>query len=146
MTAEAKILAQKFEQNKGKLPWPVEKGIVTRRFGKQPHPTIKGITIESAGVYIVTEKGVSARAIFNGEVMGIIVLPGNKKGVYVKHGNYISFYANLEKTYVKKGDKVTTKQKIGKIYTDKISKKTTLKFQLRKNLTRLNPASWIYKM
>lgn len=146
MTVEAKNLAKKFEDNKGKLPRPIEKGIVTRRFGKQPHPTIPGITVETAGVYIRTEKGAAARAIFNGNVMDIIKLPGNRKAVYVRHGNYISFYANLETVYVKKGDKIITKQKLGKIYTDKISKKTILKFQLRKNLQRLNPAHWIYKM
>ncbi len=146
MTAEAKLLAKKFEANKGKLPWPIEKGVVTRRFGKQPHPTIPGIIVETAGVYIRTENGANARAIFNGKVMDIIKLPGNRKGVYVRHGNYISFYANLETVFVKTGDVLTTKQKIGKIYTDKISKKTILKFQLRKNLQRLNPASWIYKM
>lgn len=146
MTSEAKILAKKFEGNKGKLPWPLKKGVVSRRFGKQPHPTMPGITVTTAGVYILTEKGMNARAIFNGEVMAIQKTSGNRKAIYIRHGNYITIYSNLETSLVKKGDKVTTKQVIGKVYTDKISKKTTLKFQLRKNVQQLNPASWIYKM
>lgn len=146
MTAEAKLLAKEFEGNKGKLPWPIEKGIISRRYGKQPHPTMPGITVTTAGVYILTEKGAYARAIFNGEVMAIQVTPGNRKAVYIRHGNYITVYNNLETLLVKKGDKVSTKQEIGKVYTDKISKKTTLKFQLRKNVQQLNPASWVYKM
>lgn len=145
LTAEAKVLAAKFEENKGKLPWPLEKGVVTRRYGKQKHETLPGITIESNGVHIRTEKNAIARAIFDGVVLQIQSVSG-KKAVYIQHGNYITLYNNLETVLVKNGDKVTTKQKIGKVYTDKISKKTILKFQVWKNTTRLNPASWIYKM
>lgn len=145
MTADAKLLAKKFEENKGKLPWPLEKGVVSRRYGKQKHPTLPGITIESNGVHIRTESGSNARAIFNGTVLQIQSVSG-KKAVYIRHGNYITLYNNLETVSVKKGDKVTTKQIIGKVYTDKISKKTTLKFQIWKNAVRLNPAIWIYKM
>jgi len=146
MTSEAKLLAEKFEGNKGKLPWPLEKGVVTRRFGTQAHPTIPGITVESAGVYILTEKSSNARAVFEGEVIEIQVTSGNKKMVLILHGNYITAYGNLETVLVKSGDKVSTKQKIGRVYTDKISKKTMLKFYIRKNIKPLNPASWIYKM
>lgn len=146
LTAEAKLVAKKFEENKGKLPWPLEKGVVSRRYGKQNHPTIPGITVESAGVYILTEKNSNTRAVFEGEVIEIQVLPGNKKMVLILHGNYITAYGNLEMVFVKAGDKVSTKQKIGRVYTDKISKKTMLKFYIRKNIKSLNPASWIYKM
>ena len=109
------------------------------------HATLPGITIESNGVHIRTEKNANARAIFDGIVLQIQSVSG-KKAVYIQHGNYISLYNNLETVTVKKGDKVKTKQSLGKVYTDKISKKTTLKFQIWKNTTRLNPASWIYKM
>ncbi|AOW21190.1 murein hydrolase activator EnvC family protein [Urechidicola croceus] len=145
LTAEAKLIATKFEGNKDKLPWPVEKGIVTRRYGKQPHPTLPGITVESNGVFITTEKGSNARSIFDGTVLQIQSVSG-KKAVYIQHGNYITVYNNLETVTVKKGDKVVTKQIIGKVYTDKISNKTILKFQVWKNTKRLNPADWIYKM
>ncbi len=145
MNAEAKLVAAEFEGNKGKLPWPVEKGFVSRRYGKQNHPTLKGIVIESNGVRITTENGAMARAIFEGTVLRIQSVSG-KKALYIQHGNYITVYNNLETVSVKKGEKVTTKQNIGKVYTDKISKKTILKFQVWKNTQRLNPATWIYKM
>ena len=146
LSPEAKLLASKFVENKGKLPWPVEKkGILTRRYGKQNHPTLSGIIIESNGVHIRTEKGSNARAIFDGIVLQIQSVSG-KNAVYIQHGNYITIYNNMETVTVTKGDKVSVKQSIGKIYTDKISNKTTLKFQIWKNTTRLNPADWIYKM
>ncbi|MDT0554178.1 murein hydrolase activator EnvC family protein [Urechidicola vernalis] len=146
LTAETKLLAIEFEGNKGKLPWPVERGFVSRRFGKQKHPTLAGIYVQSAGVRITTEKGSNARAVFDGTVMMVQVTSGNRKAVYVQHGNYISIYNNLETVFVKKGDQVSTKQLIGKIYTDKITNKTILRFQIWKNTTKLNPASWVYKM
>jgi len=145
LTAEAKLVATQFEGNKGKLPWPVDKGFVSLRYGKQKHPTLAGIIIESNGVRIRTEKGAHARAIFKGTVLQIQSVSG-KKAVYIQHGNYITIYNNLETVFVKKGEDVATKEDIGKVYTDKVTQKTTLKFQLWKNTTRLNPASWIYKM
>ena len=138
-------MAVKFESNQGKLPWPVERGVVSRRFGKQKHPTLSGIFIESNGVRITTSEGSEARAVFNGKVLRIQSVSG-KKAVYVQHGNYITIYNNLEKVFVKPGDEVDTKQSIGTVYTDKVTKKTVLKFQLWKNITRLNPALWIYKL
>jgi len=145
LTPEAKALALKFEQNKGKLPWPVKKGLVTRRFGVQKHPTIGGITINSTGLHIVTEKASKAISIFNGTVLGIQLLAEGKKAVLVQHGNYITAYNNLEKVFVTKGDKVTTGQKLGQIFTDKVTGKTKLIFVVYKNTARLNPSSWMLK-
>ena len=145
LTAEAKLVATQFEGNKGKLPWPVENGFVSRRFGKQKHPTLEGIVIESNGVRIRTEKGTHARAIYKGTVLQIQLISG-KKAIYIQHGNYITIYNNLETVLVKKGDNVAVKQDLGKVFTDKVTNKTTLKFQLWKNMQLLNPASWIYKM
>jgi murein hydrolase activator len=146
LSPEAKALALKFEQNKGSLPWPVKEGLVVRKFGKQPHPTFPGITINGTGLHIVTSNGSNAEAIFNGVVLNILVSSGGTKNVLIKHGNYITSYNNLETAFVKKGDKVTTGQKIGRIFTDKVSKKTKLVFVLFKNTTRLNPAQWMMKM
>jgi septal ring factor EnvC (AmiA/AmiB activator) len=145
LSPEAKALATRFEQNKGKLPWPVKEGIVVRRFGKQRHPTFPGITINGTGLHIVTSKRSEAEAIFNGEVLSILVGSGGTKNVMIRHGNYITSYNNLENSYVKKGDKIKVGQKIGRIFTDKVSKKTKLIFFLFKNTTRLNPASWMLK-
>ena len=145
LSPEAKALAVKFESNKGKLPWPVDEGIVVRRFGKQPHPTFPGITVNGTGLHIVTKQGKQAEAIFNGKVLNILVSSEGRMNVLIQHGNYISSYNNLEKIYVKKGDAIKTGQKIGQIFTDKVSRKTKLVFVLFKNTTRLNPASWILK-
>lgn len=145
LSPEAKALATKFELNKGKLPWPVDEGLVVRRFGKQPHPTFPGITINGTGLHIVTQKGKDAQAIFNGKVLNVLVSSEGRKNVLIQHGNYITSYNNLEKVYVKKGDAVKTGQKLGQIFTDKVSKKTKLIFVLFKNTTRLNPSSWMLK-
>lgn len=146
LTPEAKELEKDFVSNKGKLPSPVERGIIVRHYGKQSHPTLKGITIESNGVFYATEKNANARVIFNGKVLAIQVLPGKKKAVLVQHGNYISVYKNLDNVNVQKGDLVRTKQEIGKIHTDKTTGKTILAFVLFKEIHRQNPEDWVYKI
>lgn len=143
LSPEAKALAAEFENNKGKLPWPVREGLVVRKFGEQPHPTFPGISINGTGLHIVTSKDSNAEAIFDGEVLNILLGSGGTKNVLIRHGNYITSYNNLENTFVKKGDRIVTGQKIGKIFTDKVTAKTTLIFVLFKNTTRLNPASWM---
>ncbi len=146
LTPEAKQLEKDFVSNKGKLPSPVERGVIVRRFGTQSHPTLKGITIESNGVFYATEKNAKARVIFNGKVMAIQVLPGNIKAVLVQHGKYISVYKNLDNVTVKTGDVVTTKQTLGTIHTDKTNGKTILAFVLFKEIKRQNPEEWVYKI
>jgi septal ring factor EnvC (AmiA/AmiB activator) len=146
LTPEAIALEKDFISNKGKLPSPVERGVVVRRYGKQSHPTLKGITIESNGVFYATEKNANARVIFDGKVLAIQVLPGKKKAVLVQHGNYISVYKNLDNVTVQKGDLVSTKQLLGKIHTDKSTGKTILAFVLFKEIHRQNPEEWVYKI
>jgi septal ring factor EnvC (AmiA/AmiB activator) len=118
LTPEAKELNADFEKNKGKLPWPVEKGVITSRFGKQPHPVLPGITIENNGVDITTEKGAAVRALFRGEVSSVIVIPGAGKAVILSHGAYRTVYSNLREVSVAKGQKVDTKQNVGSVLTD----------------------------
>ncbi len=146
LTPEAIALEKDFISNKGKLPSPVERGVIVRRYGKQSHPTLKGITIESNGVFYATEKNANARVIFDGKVLAIQVLPGKKKAVLVQHGNYISVYKNLDNVTVQKGDLVSTKQLLGKIHTDKTTGKTILAFVLFKEIHRQNPEEWVYKI
>ncbi|WP_438989359.1 murein hydrolase activator EnvC family protein [Polaribacter sp.] len=145
LSPEAKALATKFESNKGKLPWPLEEGLITRRFGRQAHPTFPGITLNSTGLHFTTKKDSDAKTIFNGKVLNILVTSEGRKNVLIQHGNYITSYNNLEKLFVKKGDVVSTGQSIGKIFTDKVSGKTKLIFVLYKNTTKLNPSSWILR-
>ena len=145
LTPEAKALAAKFVQNKGKLPWPVDNGLVVRRFGNQPHPTIGGITITSSGLHIATDSGTFAKSVFNGKVLAIQLVSGGKKSVLIQHGNYITTYNNLESLAVKTGDTVSTGQTLGKIFTNRVTKKTILVFVLHKEAKRQNPASWLLR-
>jgi septal ring factor EnvC (AmiA/AmiB activator) len=146
LTAEEKILASNFVSNKGKLPWPVEKGYVTLRYGTQPSPIDRSLTIKSNGVRITTERGAKVRAVFNGEVSEIIKLKNVNPIIMIRHGNYISIYKNLSSVYVKKGDKVSTKQEIGEVFTNPSTGETILSFTISKGFSTENPASWIYKM
>jgi len=146
LTPESKLLAANFVANKGKLPWPVEKGIIIQRFGTQPHPVVKTTMIKSNGVTIATAPKSEARAVFEGEVMTILSFKGSNPTILVKHGNYITTYKNMSKVYVKKGDKVKAKQPIGEIFTHPQTGKTTLQFSVFNELKPQNPKSWIYRM
>ena len=146
LTAEEKVLASNFISNKGKLPWPVEKGFVRLGYGTQPHPIDRSLTIKSNGVRIATEKGAKARAVFDGEVSEILKMRNVNPIVMIRHGNYLTLYRNLSEVYVKKGDKVKTKQVIGEVFTNPTNGETILSFTLSKGTTTENPASWIYKM
>jgi septal ring factor EnvC (AmiA/AmiB activator) len=146
LTPEAKKLETTFIANKGKLPWPTEKGVIVRKYGTQPHPTLSGITIQSNGIQVATEQKAKARAVFNGKVLSIQLQPGRKKIVLVQHGNYISAYKNLDDVLVKKGENISTKQEIGTIHTDATTGKTILAFSLFKQTKIQNPEPWIGKM
>lgn len=146
LTPEAELLAKNFTANKGRLPWPVEKGVVTQRFGTQPHPVVKTTMIKSNGVTIASSPNAVARAVFEGKVMTILSFKGSNPTVLIKHGSYITTYKNIGKLYVKKGDKVKAKQAIGEIFTHPQTGKTTLQFSVFNQFTPQNPKSWIYKM
>ncbi|HEY0978606.1 MAG TPA: peptidoglycan DD-metalloendopeptidase family protein [Flavobacteriales bacterium] len=148
LTPEARELNSDFEKNKGKLPWPVEKGVITGRFGRQPHPVLPGIEIDLAGIDITTEKGTSVRSIFRGEVTSIIVIPGAGKAVVLSHGAYRTVYSNLLDATVSKGQKVDTKQKIGTVLTEDGASTAHIEIWKITNegqLTKVDPAQWIYQ-
>ncbi len=146
LTPEATLVANNFSANKGKLIWPVEKGIKSQGFGVYKDAVYPGIKHQSNGVIITTDEGTMARAIFEGEVIAILSVPGGNKGVQIKHGNYISTYYNLSDLYVKKGDKVAIKAALGKIYTNRSNGQTRLKFYLYQDTSRLNPEEWVYQL
>ncbi len=146
LTPAAKALAADFVKNKGRLPWPVRSGVVTSRFGTQPHPIVKTISINNNGVNIDTDTGGKARAVFNGTVSEVQVLKGANKAVMVRHGDYITIYDNLEKVFVKRGDVVNTGQELGAVATSRTSGKTTLHFLIYKNMQKMDPADWILEM
>lgn len=143
---EAKVVANNFTANKGKLIWPVAKGFKSKGFGVYKDAVYPGIKHQNNGVIIAADKGTKARSIFEGEVIAVLAVPGGNKGVQIKHGNYITTYYNLSSTYVEKGDKVTAKQEIGEIATNKFNGQTLLKFYLYKDVSKLNPEEWIYQL
>ena len=145
LTPEAQKLSDDFASNKGKLPWPVEQGVITETFGEHPHPVLKGIVTKNNGVDINSNKGAVARAVFDGEVSGVVVIPGAYKAVLVRHGEYLSVYSNLEEVYVKMGDKITTKQNIGLIHTNDEDSKTEVHLEIWKGTTKMDPENWLFK-
>ncbi len=143
---DEKLVNGNFEANKGRLPWPTEGGVITGKFGVQPHPVLKTVTTNNKGIYIQTKAGSVARSVFDGVVTQCFAIPGNNNAVIVKHGVYRTVYANLTEIYVREGDKLKPKQRIGKIYTDdENDNKTELYFQLWKEKTLLNPQPWLAK-
>jgi murein hydrolase activator len=146
LTAEAKILADNFKANRGKLPWPVEKGFVSLPFGDQPHPQFPSLRVHNSGVEITTDQGATARAVFAGEVTSVMVLSPVNKAVMIQHGDYFTVYQNLSSVSVNKGDKVSIKQSIGKVRTNGETGRTVLKFTISQNTTYNNPSSWLFNM
>ncbi len=146
LTPEAALVANNFLANKGKLIWPVEKGIKSQGFGVYKDAVYPGIKHQSNGVIIATDQGAKARAIFEGEVIAILSVPGGNKGVTVKHGNFISTYYNLSDIYVKKGDRVILKTELGEVYTNRSNGQTRLKFYLYRDTSKLNPEEWVYQL
>lgn len=146
LTPEAKELANDFKSNRGRLPWPVEKGLLTKKFGRQPHPLEPSIMIESSGIEISSEKGAKARAVFSGEVSEVQAAPNGTATIVIRHGDYITTYSNIGRVFVKKGDKVTTKQQLGELHFNTFTNKAILKFLIYQNITKLNPQSWINNM
>ena len=146
LTPEAEALAKSFEGNRGRHIWPVEKGIKSIGYGTYADKLYPALKHFNNGVTIATETGSKARAIYDGEVMNVMISRQGIKGVYVRHGDYITMYYNLQDVSVKEGDKVVAKQSLGTLHTDKVSGQTLLKFYLYKNTTRLNPEEWVYRL
>ena len=146
LTPEAKALAANFIANKGRLPWPVRKGVVIQKFGTQRHAVVRTTTIKSNGVTIATSNGAKARAVFEGTVLNIVQFQGSNPIVLIQHGNYVTAYKNLASVSVQKGDKVVSKQEIGSIFTNPTTQRTSLQFSVFYNTTPKNPADWIFQM
>ena len=145
LTPEEKIVSDNFGSNLGKLPWPVQRGVIVSRYGKQPHPVIPNVEIDNKGIDISTTTGSEARAVFDGEVRKVFSVPGTQNAVIIRHGEYLSVYTHIDRVYVSVGDKVKAKQTIGKIYTDDADNKTILHLEIWKGSTTLNPANWLAK-
>jgi septal ring factor EnvC (AmiA/AmiB activator) len=145
LTKEAELVSVDFASNKGRLPWPVSKGVITDGFGQHEHPNIKGFIVDNKGIDISTTKGAICRALFTGEVTGVVSVPGSGKVVIIRHGEYLSVYTNLESVQVKTGDKITSKQNIGAVTFNDEENKSEMNLQIWKGQKILNPEEWIYR-
>ena len=145
LTPAEKTLSTNFVNNKGKLPWPVERGVISSSFGKHASVVSDKVTVTNNGIDIATTENAQARAVFDGEVASVTKLTGSNTVVILRHGEYFTVYSNLENVTVKRGDKVKTKQNIGTVHTNKTENKTELHFELLKEQSRQNPANWLSK-
>ena len=145
MTPEQQLLADNFTQNKGKLPWPVERGVIVESFGIQKHPVLRGIETFNNGIKLSTENASFARAVFEGKVSRIISIPGAGKALIINHGDYFTVYSNLSDVLVKTGEIVELKQNLGVVITNKKTKETITELQIWKGDEKLNPSDWLFK-
>jgi septal ring factor EnvC (AmiA/AmiB activator) len=145
LTPEEKIISDNFNENKGRLPWPTSRGVITGKFGLHQHAVIKGITVQNNGIDIATVEEAEARAIFDGVVSKIFAILGGNYAVIIRHGNFLTVYQNLIDVTVKKGDKVKVKQKLGTVYTDKESNITELHIEIWHELEKQDPEEWLSK-
>ncbi|MBK8721000.1 MAG: peptidoglycan DD-metalloendopeptidase family protein [Saprospiraceae bacterium] len=141
-TPESAELSNHFSSNKGKLPWPVEKGFISKKYGVQPHPELKTVMVKNNGIDITTDKGSKVRAVFEGTVVGVQFVPGCNYVVILQHGNFYTVYSNLERTLVKMGDKINTKQSIGAVANNENSE---VHFEVWKDKIKMDPSQWVNK-
>ena len=143
LTPEEKILSDDFVKNKGRLPWPTERGVIIDHFGEHDHPVIKNLRVRNNGIDIATVPNTYARAVFNGEVSKVFTIKGANSTVIIRHGNYYTVYHNLKNVKVTTGSLVKTKDNLGEIYSDGANGQTTLHFEVWKELEKQNPEDWL---
>jgi septal ring factor EnvC (AmiA/AmiB activator) len=141
--SEAAVLSSDFKNNQGRLPWPVQNGVITGVFGRQPHPTIKSVEIVNNGIDIRTDHGAAVKSVFEGTVVGTQFIPGFDYMVILQHGEYYTVYSNLEEVNVRKGQKVSVRQTIGKVNIDRKTNTSEVHFEIWKEKTRLDPSKWV---
>lgn len=141
-TPETIKLSNDFESNRGRLPWPVEQGIISSSFGRHSHPVWKDVVVNNNGVNINSGKGAKARSIFEGKVIRVLLVV-DKYAVLIQHGEYFTLYSNLEQVYVKAGDKVITRQPLGVVQTDEEDDKTELHLEVWRGSNKMDPENWI---
>jgi septal ring factor EnvC (AmiA/AmiB activator) len=145
-TPEQKLIGENFGENKGRLPWPVEKGIITSQFGLQKHPVLKYVTENNPGIEITSLGKTTVRSVFKGEVARVFSIPGANMTVIIRHGKYLTVYQNIVDLKVKTGEKVETKQEIGNVFCETDNgNKAILKFMIYEEKEKQDPESWITK-
>lgn len=145
LTPEQELVGKDFQKNRGKLPWPVEKGIITAGYGRQEIPGLRGSSVQNNGVDISSTPGTEVRAVFEGEVTKVFAILGANYTVLIRHGEFLSVYQNLVNVRVKTGDKVLTKERLGEAFTDENEDLASIHFEVWQERTILNPEEWISK-
>jgi|TARA_B100000959_G_scaffold27475_1_gene26426 septal ring factor EnvC (AmiA/AmiB activator) len=145
LTPETKKLSDNFLENKGILPWPLDKGIIVQKFGKQKHAIFNNIETYNNGIDIATEINETVRAVFDGKVSRIFLIKGEGKVILINHGEYFSVYSGLKEVIVQTEEKVYAKQKIGTVISDEDKQKTELHFEIWKGYDKQNPSDWLFK-
>ena len=145
LTPEALALSSEFNQNKGKLPWPLEKGIIVEQYGKQKHAVFSSVETFNNGIDIATDKNSVVRVVFDGSISRIFFIKGEGKAILVNHGEYFTVYSGLKEVAVKVGDKVLSKQKLGVVLTQEAENKTELHFEIWMGYDKKDPSKWLYK-
>ena len=143
LTPEEKLISDNFQENKGKLPWPTERGVVTSRFGKHQHAVLKQVTVQNDGIDISTVQGAEARALFDGVVSKVVAILGANYTVIVRHGNFLTVYQNIVNVRVKPGDPIIVKQVLGTVFTEEETNSTLLHVEIWKELNKQNPEDWL---
>jgi septal ring factor EnvC (AmiA/AmiB activator) len=147
LTPEQRIISENFSDNKGRLPWPVERGSITSHFGSHQHPVLKYVTEQNFGIEITSVGRTMARSVFKGEVSAIFAISGANMTVIIRHGKYLSVYSNLINVKVKNGEKIETKQEIGEVFADPgANNNCTLKLMIYEQKNALDPETWITKI
>lgn len=145
LTPEQELIGKDFKNNRGKLPWPVDKGIITVGYGRHEVPGLRGSSVQNNGVDITSAAGTEVRAIFEGEVTKVFAILGANYTVLIRHGEFLSVYQNLVNVRVKTGDKVLTKERLGEAFTDESENVASIHFEVWQERTILNPEEWISK-
>jgi len=147
LTPEQRQLGANFSDNRGRLPWPVDRGVVTSHFGVRRHPELRNLTENNIGIEITSSGSIAAKAVFRGEVARVFAIPGANMTIILRHGNYLSVYANLVNVKVKAGDVVAIGQALGDVYAGSGNNATSvLKFMIFENNSKyLDPEQWLLK-
>jgi len=146
MSSEMKIIGESFGENRGRLPWPVEKGIITSHFGLQKHPVLKNVTEDNIGIELTSGGATKAKSVFKGEVVRVFAISGANMAVIIRHGKYLTVYQNLVNVRVKAGNSVSIGQDLGDVYLDNVNGgKSVLKFMIYEEKKKLDPELWLLK-
>ena len=145
LTPDAIVLSAEFASNKGKLPWPLEKGVIVQFYGKQKHPVFTAVETINNGIDIATNQNTIVRTVFDGTISRIFFIKGAGKAILINHGEYFSVYSGLKEISVKVGEKVLSKEKIGVVISQESELKTELHFEIWKGYEKQDPSKWLFK-